>query len=384
MKMLFCHDHIFLKNKDNYYSPGKLTYRHFSFYRDFFPDISVAARFRENDTVPSNFGRADGPGVRIYGLPNISSPLSLLKRLSVRAEMFDLINGVDVVIVRLPSELGLLACSIASEIKKPTLVELVADPYEILTLRKGLVSAIYAPILKFRTERAVLSAKFVSYVTQKQLQMIYPTLGNNIGVSDVEIASVVQARVAIRNENCIIIGLIGDPDVRVKGVKEAIEAIQFLLERGFKVELRILGGKRSAYGYTAHTAVRYDGVLEDKAHVFSWLDDLDMYIQPSLSEGLPRALVEAMSRGLPCVASKVGGIPELLPQELMIEAGDSRKLAFILEELITSQAFYHKAANYSVDKARFYLEENLYSLRNTFYKSFIESAMSPQSKLEVK
>ena len=47
--------------------------------------------------------------------------------------------------------------------------------------------------------------------------------------------------------------------------------------------------------------------------VFEWLkSDLDVYIQPSLQEGLPRSVIEAMSVGLPCIGSDVAGIAELL------------------------------------------------------------------------
>lgn len=39
---------------------------------------------------------------------------------------------------------------------------------------------------------------------------------------------------------------------------------------------------------------------------------LDIYVQPSLSEGLPIAVLEAMSAGVPVIATRVGGVPELL------------------------------------------------------------------------
>ena len=42
---------------------------------------------------------------------------------------------------------------------------------------------------------------------------------------------------------------------------------------------------------------------------------MDIYVQPSLQEGLPRSVIEAMSVGLPCIGSDVAGIPELLDKE---------------------------------------------------------------------
>ena len=67
-----------------------------------------------------------------------------------------------------------------------------------------------------------------------------------------------------------------------------------------------------------------------------WLDGLDIYIQPSFQEGLPRALVEAMSRGLPALGSSVGGIPELLPSYCLHEPGDSSKLAELLTDVTSA------------------------------------------------
>lgn len=46
--------------------------------------------------------------------------------------------------------------------------------------------------------------------------------------------------------------------------------------------------------------------------VFTWLDSIDIYAQPSRQEGLPRAMIEAMSRGIPCIGAKTAGIPELI------------------------------------------------------------------------
>jgi len=61
------------------------------------------------------------------------------------------------------------------------------------------------------------------------------------------------------------------------------------------------------------------------------LDDVDIYIQPSRQEGLPRALIEAMSRGCPAVGSTAGGIPELLSPECLHQPGDHARLAELVE-----------------------------------------------------
>ena len=66
--------------------------------------------------------------------------------------------------------------------------------------------------------------------------------------------------------------------------------------------------------------------------MFEWLDDMDLYIQPSLQEGLPRAVVEAMSRGLPALGAHTGGIPELLGEDCIFP----RKGVDAIAELLTA------------------------------------------------
>ncbi|MEM7587711.1 MAG: glycosyltransferase, partial [Acidobacteriota bacterium] len=57
------------------------------------------------------------------------------------------------------------------------------------------------------------------------------------------------------------------------------------------------------------------------------LDQAHLFLLPSHSEGLPRSLVEAMARALPCIASPAGGIPSLLAPEDLVPAGDAAGLA---------------------------------------------------------
>ncbi|WJY26415.1 glycosyltransferase [Sporosarcina trichiuri] len=52
--------------------------------------------------------------------------------------------------------------------------------------------------------------------------------------------------------------------------------------------------------------------LGTKANVFPYLNDADIFILPSLWEGMPITLIEAMATGLPIVATNVGGVPDMI------------------------------------------------------------------------
>jgi glycosyltransferase involved in cell wall biosynthesis len=67
----------------------------------------------------------------------------------------------------------------------------------------------------------------------------------------------------------------------------------------------------------------------------------DIFVLPSLSEGLPLVIVEAMAHGCPIVATAVGGVPELIEHEangLLCAAGDAGQLAQALARLIEDGA----------------------------------------------
>ena len=110
--------------------------------------------------------------------------------------------------------------------------------------------------------------------------------------------------------------------------------------------------------------------------MFAWLDSLDVYIQPSLQEGLPRALIEAMSRGLPCYGTRTGGIPELLPAEcvckrnMFISTQFARFLRCYTKEKAKEMAIrnFEESKQYSVD----ILNDRRYNFLNMFVRSISE------------
>jgi glycosyltransferase involved in cell wall biosynthesis len=62
----------------------------------------------------------------------------------------------------------------------------------------------------------------------------------------------------------------------------------------------------------------------------------DVFVLPSRSEGLPRAMIEAMAMGLVCVGSRVGGVTELLDDDLLVPPGDAVALADRLAGLLAA------------------------------------------------
>jgi len=82
---------------------------------------------------------------------------------------------------------------------------------------------------------------------------------------------------------------------------------------------------------------RHVSFLGWRSDVPELLGTFDIYVQPSLSEGLPVALLEASATGLPIVATAVGGVPELIihgHSGLVVQPGDPEALAQALKDLL--------------------------------------------------
>lgn len=71
--------------------------------------------------------------------------------------------------------------------------------------------------------------------------------------------------------------------------------------------------------------------------VASWLRSIDIFVLPSVSEAFSNSLMEAMACGCACIASRIGGNPEMIRDEetgLLFEPGDSRDLAEKLSRVL--------------------------------------------------
>jgi glycosyltransferase involved in cell wall biosynthesis len=112
-------------------------------------------------------------------------------------------------------------------------------------------------------------------------------------------------------------------------------------------ELLLVGGDWSADGYPQHVkSIARDRGLDARIHfenhrqdVGAILSTADVFVLPSLSEARPRSVIEAMSIGLPVIASDVGGLPTLVDDEttgLLAPPGDAARLADALRRLVQS------------------------------------------------
>ncbi len=380
MKLLFAHDHTFYKYKDNFYSTGGLSKAVLERYTKIFDEVIVVSRHKRIYDFDDKLTLASTERVRFVEIPNFKSIKNQFRIIKAKKIISQEIKECDSLIARLPSSIGSLATSLAEKSGKPYMIEMVACPWDAYW-NHSLKGKVVAPYVYLTTKKRVKAASSVMYVTREFLQKRYPNSKATIGCSDVALpqldASVLERRLEkinrIPKNDSIILGTTAAVNVRYKGQQYVIEAISLLNKKGYNFEYHIVGrGDNSFLKLVADKAgvsdkVKFLGSLShDK--VFEYLDNIDIYIQPSRQEGLPRALVEAMSRGCPSIGSTTGGIPELLNKEFIFSNGSVEEICRNLEAM--NLKAMHEEAIRSFEKAKEYDYSKLDIERNNFYKAF--------------
>jgi glycosyltransferase involved in cell wall biosynthesis len=137
--------------------------------------------------------------------------------------------------------------------------------------------------------------------------------------------------------------------VEKNGVGDIIEAMEFLPE-SFSLKIIGTGGLEAELKQVASRIKNQESRIKFLGHVPyeeipSHLHEADIFIRPSLSEGMGNSFIEAMAAGLPVIATPVGGIPDFLEDEktgLFVEPKSPRLIAFQVQKLVGDRVLRDK------------------------------------------
>lgn len=350
MKLLFAHDHRFARGDNGaIFTQGSFPREIWPRYLSNFSTLTVFAR-DEGMYAGGDLARSDAGDVQfqLVPSPSVAERLGLIKGKTMRS-LEDSISAADAVIARLPSDIGLLAAHAASAAGKPLLLEVVGCALDGYGNHGAFASRLYAPFAMRRMRRAIAKASFVNYVTERWLQGRYPASDTAFAtqVSDVSITRAGESTLAgrearldaIRGGKRPVFGTLASLRTASKGLQTMITALAQLRKAGQKIEWRVLGPgdparwREMAQLHGVADQIHFDGVRPAGEAVLEWLDSIDVHCQPSFQEGLPRATIEAMSRGCACLGSTAGGIPELLPLDRLHAPGDTAALANLIGKM---------------------------------------------------
>lgn len=380
MKLLFVHDATFKYDAAGKYYGTSVNPTTMSRYKYLSNDITVFIRtapFEKGDNREKYTLITDE--FHVVGMKNYMSIKGILfERKKIKKRLEKLIKENDIIFARFSGETGKMAVRLCRKLNKPYVIECVGCYWDSF-FNYGWKGKLIAPYMYLSTRHLIKHAPYVVYVTNSFLQKRYPTLGKSIAASNVELRKMeleclekrIQKIKEKKSDAPIILGTAAAIDVPYKGQAYVIEAISVLNRQGYNFEYEVIGTgdktrlERVAEEFKVLDKVKFCGVLKQEK-VFDWIDGIDIYVQPSDQEGLPRALIEAMSRACPSIGSSTAGIPELLDKEAIFKRKNVDELIKVLKLLSDSdKQIKHAKRNYKA--ALNYQKETIYQRRYNFY-----------------
>jgi phosphatidyl-myo-inositol dimannoside synthase len=285
---------------------------------------------------------------------------------------------------------GRVSPIVAAELRRRGLrfaVEVAGDP--ALSLAKGANNTVMRPLYQWlavkQMRRQLREAIGVSYVTSASLQRQYPPPPGAVTASYSSIDLLPEAFVAaprsveqsLAAAHLITVCSLVQP---YKGVDVLIEAVRRCLNAGVNLRLTVVGDgplrgglERQAAEAGLADSVEFVGEVPAGPPVRRLLGAADLFVLASRDEGLPRSLIEAMARGLPAIATAVGGIPELLPPSSLVPPDDPQALADRIREYVLSPERLSSEAAVGFETAQAYRSDLLSARRDRFYRAVRDS-----------
>src|ERR1039458_2888941 len=382
MELAVLFDHRFYRSPGQaIYSPTSYSYTFFQKrYLSVFDSVSILARV---DEVPGGGSRdcepTEGPSVKVIDLGEWTGAGGFLKsrRQLVREVEWFMDRGAAFVMLG-PGALTWMVFMHLVRKRYAFALEVVGDPWEAYS--PGACSHPLRPVLRQWgcgvLRRQCQLADAALYVTRHVLQERYPCGGLTAGISDVVLPpeAFVAAQRTFNGKNLTVISVGGMAQL-YKGQDLLIDAVGICIRSGLDVRLVLVGDGRHRRELESRVVaagiasrVRFAGEVSPASAVRAELDRADLFVLPSRAEGLPRALVEAMARALPCVGTDVGGIPELLRQDDLVVPRDSAELARRISEVASDRGRMAEMSLRNWRKAAEYEEGTLVAGRTDFYR----------------
>jgi glycosyltransferase involved in cell wall biosynthesis len=363
-----------------------------------FDSVRIVARAKVDPAIGEGYKAVTGPAVEFWPLPFYLGPEQfLLRRSEIRTALLAAVEPGDALLCRVGSRLADELLPSFWKEARPYGLEVVGDPHEAMgprTIRHPL-RPLFRTLAAHSLRRQCARAVAVAYVTRERLQKKYPCPAHSVGVSDVgpldfrsnpkvfttsyssvsceDTQFVDRARFFHDRERPRIL-FVGSLAQMYKGADILIRAVKHLLpiiapalalvgDGRHRAELENLCRKLNVAEY-----VTFLGELPSGQAIRDQMDRATLFVMPSRTEGLPRAMIEAMTRALPCIGTRVGGIPELLAEEDLVDPDDIAGLAAKIKEVGTDPERLSRMSARNLRRVQEYRPEVLGERRNEFYR----------------
>lgn len=389
-------DHLWHGTGGHLYVDGPAGYAAWSQLLYAFDEIILLARVGESSGHPADGTLVDGPSVSVCKLPDYVGPAQYLLNLpGLRSRVRRAVVECDAFILRVPGLIARLAWQEIRRIKKDYAVEVLGDPWD--AFGPGTMPGLFRPGYRWLATRNMKKicrgAAAALYWNGSVLPHRYP-LGNesysevspSLIISNGYASGELVAKRSRRTDELrcstgsagaktLRIGFVGSFAQLYKGPDTLLRAVSLCSRAGLDFKVFFVGEGRYrptmellANQLSICDKVEFLGQLRFGKGIFDFLDSIDLFLMPSRAEGLPRALLEAMARACPCIASNVGGIPELLAAEDLVPANDHKALARKIMEVTADPQRMNAMSDRNLAKAKQFDPEALRDVRRAFYR----------------
>lgn len=376
----------FIKKNGKVYAESLMNKMFWQKYLNVFDKLYVLARMKEYEGEDlSKWILSDCKNVVFLPLPDYRGPKGYLHNFfrisSLLKNYCRKYSNNAVAIIRAPSPLGYRFLKYWKRTGNSYGMEICSNLSDSYYYNIDLLHSVLYKRLNNETKRFSLKANGVAYVTRTVLQKQYPTYGIQASYSSIDIPRELfykRPRIEKKKNEYIMIH-VSTLALDVKGNEEFLQVQRNLIEKGYKINSVIVGGGRLREHYIKrakelgiHEHTRFTGHISKKEDLLSELRNADLFLFPTLSEGLPRTVIEAMACSLPCVASNIPSMCELLEEHWLCNPDDVDGFAKRIERLIEDVDLYNSTAEKNYENAGEYEYSVLNKRRSEFYRKLSE------------
>jgi len=391
--LLFLEHKFWISDNGDIFCEKVITNEYLSRYLDVFDSICLCARVLEKKPLNLIEESLNKDKISILPLPNYNSS-QIIKHFKECSDIISRkISEFNGSIIRGPSSISLLAYYVLNKNKVPFIAEIVINPRNFFNtdtnnLKNKLVSSLGKSMLVRHTKKMCMNANGVSYVTKYFLQNLFPSHSMRYGSSDIYFNTFYSSINLKPSDysNFINNHIEGEPFIIThtgwmvgdnKGHKIVMDVAKALISKGYNIRVKFIGDgikKNEFESYAKKRNIVQDilflGQINDFESIQKQLLSSHLFLFPSKAEGLPRVLIEAMANSLPCIASNVDGIPELIDEQYLVEYNDIDKMVYLIEQFINNESLRKRICKQNYMKSLEYSDEVLSKKRRDFYNKY--------------
>ncbi|UCE29308.1 MAG: glycosyltransferase [Candidatus Bathyarchaeota archaeon] len=257
--------------------------------------------------------------------------------------------GADVVVSQYAYFDSLIGAIAALLSKKPFVVRAIGSDLRIAA--KWRLGSVIAKLIFKTATGAICVSRDLEAIAQR-----FGAKNTVVVPSSLDLTGFQELNLRRKNNEIITVAHLAS----IKGMPYLLQAMTFLKDGrliiiGDGPERTRLESMSASLGVNGR--VFFKGWIAHDREFWGHLQQATVFVLPSLSEGRPRAVIEAMACGLPVVATDVGGIPEMVSDGvngLLVPPRDAKALAEAIEYIVDDVDFQRRASTENLKMAAEY------------------------------